>query len=207
LGTLICLFWSVQSADAQPKDSPELMVQRISQDILDEIKADRSLQSGDISRLNDLVDRKVMPYVNFQRMTALSVGRNWRQASPEQQRLLMNEFRTLLLLTYADAVRQVTDLTFKIAPVRMRPEDQQVVVRTTVLRPGKEAIQLDYRLEKTADSWKIFDFNILGLWLIEHYRTQFNQIVSAEGIDGLIRSLREKNEALSHTKTLRKATS
>lgn len=138
-----------------------------------------------------------MPFINFNRMTALSVGRNWRAATPEQQKILMQEFRMLLLLTYADAMRQVTDTTIQIRPARYRPEDDEVIVRSQVLRPGKEPIQLDYRLEKSGASWKVFDLNILGLWLIENYRTQFAQIVTANGIDGLIDSMREKNKTLN----------
>jgi phospholipid transport system substrate-binding protein len=185
------------SAAATAQTEPEALIRKISQEVLDEVKADRSLLTGDINRLNNLVDRRVMPYVNFSKMTALSVGRNWRAATPAQQELLMKEFRLLLILTYADAVRQLTDLTIRILPVRSRPGDDQVVVRTQVLRPGQEPVQLDYRLEKTDTSWKIFDLNILGLWLIENYRTQFSQIVSANGIEGLIKELQNKNRSLS----------
>jgi phospholipid transport system substrate-binding protein len=185
------------SAAATAQTEPEALIRKISQEVLDEVKADRSLLTGDINRLNSLVDRRVMPYVNFSKMTALSVGRNWRAATPGQQELLMKEFRLLLILTYADAVRQLTDLTIRILPVRSRPGDDQVVVRTQVLRPGQEPVQLDYRLEKTDTSWKIFDLNILGLWLIENYRTQFSQIVSANGIEGLIKELQDKNRSLS----------
>jgi phospholipid transport system substrate-binding protein len=182
---------------ANAQSAPDQLILNISQGVLDEIKADRSLQSADINRLNNLVDKRVMPHVNFQRMTALSVGRNWRSASPEQQKILMAEFRRLLLLTYADAVRQVTDTQIQVRPMRSKPEDTEVIVRTQVLRPGKEAIQLDYRLEKADGSWKIFDLNILGLWLVEHYRNQFQQVVGASGIDGLIRALQEKNQSLA----------
>jgi phospholipid transport system substrate-binding protein len=182
---------------ANAQSAPDQLILNISQGVLDEIKADRSVQSGDINRLNNLVDKRVMPHVNFQRMTALSVGRNWRSASPEQQRILMVEFRRLLLLTYADAVRQVTDTQIQVRPMRSKPEDTEVIVRTQVLRPGKEAIQLDYRLEKADGSWKIFDLNILGLWLVEHYRNQFQQVVGASGIDGLIRALQDKNQSLA----------
>jgi phospholipid transport system substrate-binding protein len=190
---------SVSAQNAQM--SPDELVRTLSQGVLDEVKADRSLQTGDIERLNALVDKRVMPYVNFQRMTALAVGRNWRAATPEQQAALQTEFRRLLLLTYADAVRQVTDTTIQVRPMRSAPADQEVIVRTQVLRPGKEAIQLDYRLQKTPAGWKIFDLNILGLWLIEHYRNQFTQVVGASGIDGLIKSLKDKNKSLAETAT------
>ncbi len=194
---------------AQPtaQTAPEELIRQVSQGVLDEIKSDRSLQAGDIERLNKLVDQRVMPYVNFQRMTALSVGRNWRQATPEQQQVLMTEFRRLLLLTYADAVRQVTDTKIEIRPMRGKPTDDDVVVRTQVLRPGKEAIQLDYRLEKTPAGWRIYDFNVLGLWLIESYRNQFTQVVTAGGIDGLIRDLQAKNKSLSSSASRKRAAS
>ena len=181
---------------------PDELVRTVSQGVLDEIKADRTLQAtGNLERLNALVDKRVMPYVNFQRMTALAVGRNWRTATPDQQVALQTEFRRLLLLTYADAVRQVTDTTIQVRPMRSAPTDEEVIVRTQVLRPGKEPIQLDYRLQKTPAGWKIFDLNILGLWLIEHYRNQFAQVVGASGIDGLIKSLKEKNQSLAQTAT------
>jgi phospholipid transport system substrate-binding protein len=194
------------SGVAAAQGEPEALIRKITQEVLDEVKADRSLLTGDIIRLNNLVDRRVMPHVNFERMTALSVGRSWRSATPAQQEVLMKEFRLLLLLTYADAVRQFTDLTIRVLPVRSRPEDSQVVVRTQVLRAGQEPVQLDYRLEKSNDRWKIFDLNILGLWLIENYRTQFNQIVTAKGIQGLIQELQDKNQSLSAAVTAKRST-
>ena len=194
-GLLVGLMSSVVFAQATA--APDELIRTVTQGVLDQIRSDRSLQTGSIERLNTLVDQRVMPYVNFQRMTALAVGRNWRQATPDQQQQLMTEFRRLLLLTYADAVRQVTDTTIQIRPMRSKPDDDEVIVRTQVLRPGKEAIQLDYRLEKSGASWKIFDLNILGLWLVEHYRNQFTQVVGASGIDGLIKSLQDKNRTLA----------
>lgn len=196
------LVLAAHTASAQnPQASPDELIRTVSQGVLDEIKADRTLQTGDIERLNALVDKRVMPYVNFQRMTALAVGRNWRTATPDQQSALQSEFRRLLLLTYADAVRQVTDTSIQVRPMRSAPTDEEVIVRTQVLRPGKEPIQLDYRLQKTPAGWKIFDLNILGLWLIEHYRNQFAQVVGASGIEGLIKSLKEKNQSLVQTST------
>lgn len=195
----------VRAQSITVQTSPEDLIRSASQGLLDEIRTDRTLQTGDIERLNRLVDSRVMPYVNFQRMTALSVGRNWRAATPEQQQALMVEFRRLLLLTYADAVRQVTDTKIEVRPSRAKPSDEEVIVRTLLLRPGKEAIQLDYRLEKTPVGWRIYDFNLLGLWLIESYRNQFAQVVSASGIDGLIRDLREKNKTLAASVNAKRA--
>lgn len=191
---LVC---GLVSAGLQAQTPPDELIRSVSQGVLDEIKADRSLQTGDIERLNVLVDKRVLPYVDFQRMTALAVGRHWRAASPEQQKALMIEFRRLLLLTYSGAVRQVSDTVIQVRPMRSKPEDDEVIVRTQVLRPGKEAVQLDYRLQKIPGGWKIFDMNIMGLWLVEHYRNQFAQVVGATGIDGLIQSLKEKNQSLA----------
>jgi phospholipid transport system substrate-binding protein len=205
--SLVVAAMTLWAGVSRAQASPEALIDQISQGVLNEIKADRALQNGDIARLNQLVDRRVMPHVNFSRMTSLAVGRNWRAATPKQQEILMKEFRLMLLLTYADALRQVTDLTIQIRPVRAKPEDDEVVVRTLVLRPGKESIQLDYRLEKRNSDWKIFDLNILGLWIVEHYRTQFNQIVSANGIEGLIKSLQEKNRSLSNSAASKRAAS
>ena len=193
----VMLLMAGLSSVLQAQSSPDEFIRTISQSVLDDLKADRSLQSGDIERLNVLVERKVMPYVDFQRMTALAVGRNWRAATPEQQRALMQEFRRLLLLTYSGAVRQVNDLTFQVRPVRGKPDDDEIIVRTQVLRPGREPILIDYRMQKAGSSWKIFDLNIMGLWLVEHYRNQFAQVAGASGIDGLIQSLREKNQTLT----------
>ena len=198
---------ALMSGAAVAQTAPDALILSVSQGVLDEVKADRTLQTGDIERLNQLVDKRVMPHVNFARMTALAVGRNWRAATPEQQARIMTEFRQLLLLTYADAVRQVSDTSVKVLPLRAKPEDTVVIVRTQVLRPGKEPIQLDYRMEKSAEGWKIFDLNVLGLWLVEHYRSQFAQVVSNSGIDGLIRSIQEKNQSLSRSAAVNRASS
>ena len=191
-------------ANAQPRAaSPDDLIKVVTQDILDTVRADRSLQQGDLNRMNALVDQRVMPVVDFSKMTALTVGIHWRRASPAQQEQLMAAFRELLLLTYADALRQVQDTTVQVRPARYAPEDQDVVVRTFVLRTGKEPIQLDYRLHKTPAGWRIYDFNVLGLWLVDHYRSQFSQLVSARGIDGLISALQSKNKSLRQSSVAR----
>jgi phospholipid transport system substrate-binding protein len=192
---------AVSAAHAQGQSlpaaqSPDTLIKMVTQEILDTIRNDRSLQSGDLTRLNALVDQRVMPVVNFARMTALTVGIHWRRATPEQQDKLMSAFRELLLLTYADALKQVQDTTVQVRPARYTPEDSDVIVRTFVVRTGKEPIQLDYRLEKTPTGWKIYDFNVLGLWLVDHYRSQFGQLASSRGIDGLISALNSKNQSL-----------
>lgn len=178
-------------------EAADAMIKRLSTEVLDTIKADKTLQNGDMSRIVALVDTKIMPNVNFQRMTASAVGPGWRQATPEQKKRLQEEFKTLLVRTYAGALSQVSDQTIAMKPMRSAPEDKDVVVRTEVKGRG-DPIQLDYRLEKTPGEglgWKIYNLNVLGVWLVETYRSQFAQEISAKGIDGLIASLVERNKA------------
>ena len=172
------------------------LIKRLSTEVLDNNKADKAIQSGDLSRIIALVDAKIMPNVNFQRMTSMAVGPTWRQATPEQQKHLQDEFKILLVRTYAGALTQVSDQTIAIKPMRAAAEDKEVVVRTEVKGRG-DAIQLDYRLEKTPGEgagWKIFNMNVLGVWLVETYRSQFAQEISAKGINGLITTLSERNK-------------
>jgi len=182
------------TAAASAAEPPDKLIERLSNEILDRIKADAALQAGDRKKLDDLVDNTVMPHVDFRRMTALSVGRNWRAATPEQQKQLMDEFRALLIRTYAGALSSVADQKVRMRPLRANPQDTDLIVRSEVVQPRGEPIQLDYRMSKAADGWKIYDVNVLGVWLVETYRTQFAQEVSAGGIEGLIRSLSEKNK-------------
>lgn len=151
-------------------------------------------------KLITVVDTKILPHVNFQRMTASAVGRAWRQATPDQQKRLQEEFKTLLVYTYAGAVAQIKDQTVEFRPMRSRPEDTEVVVRTVVKGQG-EPIQIDYRLEKAASGWKIYDVNVLGAWLVQTYQSSFAQEVNASGIDGLIAKLVERNKQLANKKT------
>jgi phospholipid transport system substrate-binding protein len=181
---------SVRAAD----EAPDALIKRLSSDVLETIKNDKAIQSGDTSRIISLVDTRVMPNVNFQRMTASAVGRNWRSATPEQQKRLQEEFKTLLVRTYSGALSQVTDQTIGIKPLRAAAEDTEVIVRSEIRGHG-DVIQLDYRLEKQPSGWKIYDLNVLGVWLVETYRGQFAQEITAKGIDGLIASLTERNKA------------
>jgi phospholipid transport system substrate-binding protein len=175
-------------------EAPDALVKRISSDVLAEVKADPAIQKGDISRIVTLVDAKIMPNVNFSRMTSMAVGRAWRQATPEQQKQLQDEFKTLLVRTYAGALGEVRDQTLSFKPMRSKPEDTEVVVRSEVRGKG-EPIQLDYRLEKTDSGWKIYDLNVLGVWLVETYRSQFAQEINTKGIDGLIANLAQRNKS------------
>ena len=180
-------------AQAQTQ-APDALVKQVSNEVIDSVKADKAIQAGDVKRIIALVDAKVLPHVNFRRMTAAAVGRYWRQATPEQQQKLQAEFKTLLVRTYAGALTQVKDQSVELRPLRSKPEDKEVVVRTEVKGSG-EPIQLDYRLENTPEGWKIYDVNVLGVWLVENYRNSFAQEISANGIDGLIGKLAERNKA------------
>ena len=178
-------------AQAQTK-APDELIKSVSTDVLESVKADKSIKEGDIKKVIALVDAKVMPYVDFQRMTSSAVGRYWRQATPDQQKRLQDEFKILLVRTYSGALAQVQDQTVQIKPMRAGADDKEVVVRSEVRGKG-DPIQLDYRLEQSAGGWKIYDVNVLGVWLVENYRNSFAQEIGTNGIDGLIAKLAERN--------------
>lgn len=180
-------------------ETPDALVKRLATEITDAVKADKSLAAGDAAKVAVLIDTKIIPFVNFQRMTASSVGPAWRSATSEQQKRLQEEFKTLLIRTYAGAVKEIKDQTVIVKPLRLAAEDTAVIVRSEVRGKG-DPIQLDYRVGKTTDAsgtvWKIYDINVLGVWLVETYRGQFSQEVNANGIDGLIKSLADKNKSI-----------
>ncbi|MFG6416195.1 phospholipid-binding protein MlaC [Roseateles sp. DC23W] len=182
----------VHATHAADASAPDQLIRQLSIETLEAVKADKDIQAGNINKIIALVDAKVMPHINFQRMTASAVGRFWRQATPEQQTRLQAEFKTLLVRTYAGALTQVKDQTIGLKPLRAQPTDTDVVVRTEIRGKG-DAIQLDYRLEKSGAVWKIYDVNVLGIWLADQYRNSFAQEIGANGIDGLIKSLADKN--------------
>ena len=169
-------------------------VKQVSTDVIDAVKADKAIQAGDVARIRALVDAKVMPHVNFQRMTASSVGPQWRSATPDQQKRMLAEFQTLMVNTYSGALSQVKDQAVVVKPLRAAPDQTELVVRSEVRGKG-DPIQLDYRLEKAGDGWKIYDVNVLGVWLVETYKSQFSQEINAKGIDGLIDSLAARNKS------------
>ena len=185
---------------AQTTKAPDALIKEVSTDVLDAVKADKSIKQGDVQKVIALVDAKVMPYVNFQRMTASAVGRYWRQATPEQQKRLQEEFKILLVRTYSGALSQVQDQTVEIKPMRGNADDKEVVVRTEIRGRG-DPVQLDYRLEQVAAGWKIYDVNVLGVWLVENYRNSFSQEIGANGIDSLITKLAERNAKASAPKS------
>ncbi|VWX58065.1 Phospholipid transport system substrate-binding protein [Burkholderiales bacterium 8X] len=178
-------------------EAPDALVKRLSSDVLDTIKADKTIKAGDINKIMALVDSKIMPNVNFQRMTASAVGPAWRQATPDQQKRLQEEFKVLLVRTYAGALDQVSDQTVTVRPFRGSADEKEVLVRTEV-RGNGDPVQLDYRLEKTPGSgsgWKIYNLNVLGVWLVDTYRSQFSQEINSKGIDGLIATLAARNKS------------
>ncbi len=177
---------------AAATQAPDALIKSVSSDVLESVKADKTIKEGDVRKVMALVDTKVMPYIDFERMTASAVGRYWRQATPDQQKRLQDEFKLLLVRTYSGALSQVQDQTVDIQPMRGMPTDKEVVVRSLVRGKG-DPIQLDYRLEQTAGGWKIYDVNVLGVWLVENYRNSFAQEIGSNGIDGLIAKLAERN--------------
>ena len=190
-GAVLALNLGLPAAQAA-EEAPDALVKRVSADVLETIKKDASLRNGDSSKINALVNEKVMPYVDFRRMTSAAVGPAWRQATPEQRQKLQDEFKALLIRTYAGALSQVGDQTITVKPVRMAAGDTDVLVRTQVNGRG-DPVQLDFRLEKQATGWKLYNFNVLGVWLVETYRNQFAQEINANGIDGLIKTLASRS--------------
>ena len=180
--------------------APDAFVLQLSTEVIDAVKNDKAIQSGDVARIRALVDTKVVPSVNLQRMVVKSVGPPWRTASPEQQKRLTEEFKTYLINTYSGALTQVKDQNVKLRPMRPGSNPNEVVVGTDVVNRG-EPLQLDYRLEKSGDTWKIFDFNVLGLWATDSFRSQFARDLSAGGIDALIERLAAKNKSVAGSKS------
>jgi phospholipid transport system substrate-binding protein len=179
--------------------APDAFVLKLSTEVIDAVKSDQAIQAGDVGRIRALVDTKVLPNVNLQRMVVKSVGPPWRSATAEQRERLTEEFKTYLINTYSGALTQVKDQTVKMRPLRAGANANEVVVGTDIVNRG-EPIQLDYRLEKAGDGWKIYDFNVLGLWATDSFRSQFSRDLSNGGVDALINRLAEKNKSVSGAK-------
>lgn len=189
-------------APAQPapqpidaRGAPDAFVQAVAEDVLAVLQADEALQAGDVRRVNEVVDERVLPYVNFERTTRLAVGRYWRDASPQQREQLVQGFRGTLVRTYSGAFRQFNqNTTIAMLPFRGDPQADDVVVRTQVRVPGSQPVAVDYRLESTPEGWKVYDLSVEGIWLIQNYRNQFAQQIQQNGIDGLIATLNQRNQ-------------
>jgi phospholipid transport system substrate-binding protein len=192
--TLLLAAGAAQAQSAPAAGTPEAMILELSAGVLDAIRKDKAIQAGDFDRVQKLVTERIMPSVDFDKMTRLTVGRPWRSATPEQRATLIEQFRILLLRTYSGALSKVTD-----QQVRLRPSHGQdaaatdVIVRTQIVSTQGDPVGLDYRMEKTDKGWLIYDLNILGVWLVENYRNEFLESLNQGGVDALIRTLSEKN--------------
>jgi phospholipid transport system substrate-binding protein len=179
------------------QEMPDALVKRVTQDIIATIRSDPAIQAGNQARIRDVLEAKLLGNFDFARMAALAVGKNWRSATPEQQQRVTDEFRALLVRTYSGALNQYRNETIDFKPLRMNAGDSDVMVRTAVLRPGGAPVQIDYSLEKKADAWKCYDVVVGGVSLVTNYRDEFNEQVKIGGIDGLIKTLADRNRGVA----------
>ena len=194
----LCLSFFATTAAAQDL-APDALVKKISDEVISIVKQDKDIQAGQQSKINELVDAKVLPHFNFSHMTALAVGRNWPKATPEQQKALTTEFRTLLVRTYSSALTTYKNQVIEFKPLRAAAGDTDVIVRTRVIQPGTEPVSIDYGMEKTPSGWKVYDVVVGGVSLVTNYRETFNAAVRDGGVDGLIKTLASKNRSLETT--------
>jgi phospholipid transport system substrate-binding protein len=194
LSTLIVLPLALSADPAVAQEAPDALVKRVAEDVLSTIRSDKDLQAGNQAKVKQLIESKLAPHFDFARMTALAVGRNWRNANPEQQQQLTDQFRTLLVRTYSGALTGYRDNTMDYKPLRMNAGDTEVIVRTEVRRPGQAPVQIDYNMTKTPEGWKAYDVVVAGVSLVTNYRDEFNDIVRNSGIDGLVKALDTKNK-------------
>jgi len=194
LSTLIMLPLALSADLALAQEAPDVLVKRVAEDVLTTIRSDKDLQAGNQAKVKQLIETKLAPHFDFARMTALAVGRNWRNANPEQQPQLTDQFRTLLVRTYSGALTGYRDNTMDYKPLRMNAGDTEVIVRTEVRRPGQAPVQIDYNMTKTPEGWKAYDVVVAGVSLVTNYRDEFSDIVRTSGIDGLIKALDTKNK-------------
>jgi phospholipid transport system substrate-binding protein len=178
---------------AQAQEAPDALVKRLAEETLAAIRADKELQAGNPAKVKELIEAKLVPHFDTARMTALAMGRNWRSATPEQQKALTEQFKTLLIRTYSNALTNYRDNTMNYKPLRANPGDTEVVVRTDVTRAGQAPVQIDYSMEKTPDGWKAYDVIVAGVSLVTNYLDEFNDAVKSSGVDGLIKMLADKN--------------
>lgn len=174
---------------------PDQLIKSVAEEVRSMIKEDKDLQGGNHSKIGALVEEKLLPHINFPRTTQLAVGKGWRQASAEQKEKLIKEFRALLVRTYAVSLSQFRDQVIEYRPVKLQSTETEVVVHTQVIQSGREAVDVDYTMHKTADGWKVFDITVGGVSLVTTYRSEFNERIRQSGIDGLIKALSEKNRA------------
>jgi phospholipid transport system substrate-binding protein len=178
---------------------PDVLIKSVVTDVMTSVKSDPEIQKGNIPRIVDLVEKKIVPYTDMRRTTEMAMGPNWKKATAEQQAQLTSEFKSLLIRTYSGALSQLRDQTVQFKALRAAPDDKEVVVKTVVLGRG-DPVPLDYRLEKTDKGWKVYDMNIMGVWLVEAYRNQFANQISQNGIEGLVKFLQDRNKQLASAK-------
>ena len=195
----VLLTVTVAGAQVPDMSTPDGLIKSLVSDVMATVKSDPEIQKGNIPRIVDLVEKKIVPYTDMKRTTEMAMGQNWKKATPEQQAQLTLEFKNLLIRTYSGALSQLREQTVQFKPFRAAPDDTEVMVKTVVIGHG-DPVPLDYRLEKTSTGWKVYDMNIMGVWLIEAYRNQFTNQISQNGIDGLVKFLQERNKQLSAPK-------
>lgn len=193
---IVLVFAALFATLVLAQEAPDVLVKRVTEEVLDIVRQDKNIQNGDSRKAIELVDAKVIPHFNFVHMTALAVGKEWRKASPQQQQQLTAEFKTLLVRTYSNALTSYKNQRVIFKPFRMNPGDSDVQVRTEVDQPGNKPVQLDYSLEKLDAGWKVYDVNVAGISLVTNYREQFGQEIRNGGIDGLIKTVAAKNKSL-----------
>ena len=177
------------------EEAPDVMVKKVTDDVLGIVRQDKDIQNGNTKKAIELVEVKVLPHFNFHHMTALAMGRDWNKANPEQKKRLSEEFKTLLVRTYSNALTGYRDQTIRYKPLKLQASDAETVVKTEIVQPGNKPIQLDYAVEKLeGNGWKVFDVVVAGVSLVSNYRDTFNQEVRANGVDGLIQMLANKNK-------------
>ena len=196
IGLMVALGTAALPTGAQNMAPPDALAKSVTDEVLAVLRADKDIQAGSQKKVVELVEKKVLPHFNFVRMTQLAVGRHWREASPEQQKLLVGEFRMLLVQTYAATLTAYRDQTVEVRPLRMQPEDTDVVVKSLINQSGGKPVTVDYRMQKSDSGWKVYDVVVGDLSLVQSYRGSFNTEVQKGGIDGLVKALTEKNKQL-----------
>ena len=193
---LAAALWLAGPAAAQENLAPDVLVKNVTLEVVDLIAKDKEIRAGSRAKLIQLIEAKVLPHFNFTSMTALAMGQSWNKASAEQKKRLTEEFRVLLVRTYASALAAYSEQKLEFRPLRAKPTDTDVTVQVRVLQPGSQPVPIDYSMEKTATGWKVYDVMVGGVSLVANYRTEFNNVVRESGVEGLIKSLAAKNRSL-----------
>ncbi len=197
IALLFLLAFGLLPATHAQTSAPDELVKSVTNEVIEIIKNDKDIQAGDPRKAAALVQEKVLPHFNFTRMTALAMGPSWRKATPDQRAALVDQFRTLLVRTYSTALTSYRNQVIDYKPLRMQPEDTEVTVRSLVRQPGAQAVNIDYSMEKRDGGWKVYDMSVGGVSLVTTYRDTFNTEVRNAGIDGLIKTLSDKNRQLA----------